>query len=81
MEADDQFFQHSAGDPIVLLGDDNPSASEAETDTGGLPTESAAVDRDILGLDVSETAIDSTKLAPTPNSDGWYDINDFPETA
>ncbi|KAL3418451.1 hypothetical protein PVAG01_10167 [Phlyctema vagabunda] len=71
----------SLGDPIILLGDDDSRASEAEANDDGLPIESTAVDRSLLDLNISETAIYSTKLAPTPNSDGWDHIDDFVETA
>ena len=43
---------------MVLLGDDDSSASKAEIDDGGLHAESAAVDENLL--DSLETAIDST---------------------
>ncbi|KAE8440724.1 hypothetical protein EG329_006775 [Mollisiaceae sp. DMI_Dod_QoI] len=69
----------SAGDPIVLLGDDDSSASEAEVDDGGLRAESAAADEGLL--DSLETATDSTTPAPPSDPDVWHDINDFLETA
>lgn len=68
----------SPGDLIVLLGDDDSSASEAEVDDSGLCAESAAADEGLLNS--PETAIDSTTPAP-PNSDVWHDINDLLETA
>ncbi|KUJ16852.1 uncharacterized protein LY89DRAFT_669299 [Mollisia scopiformis] len=72
----------SPGDPIVLLGDDDSSASGAEVDDSGLLAESAAADEG--RLDSLETAIDSTTPAPPAppcSSDGWHDIDDFPELA
>ncbi|KAH6694352.1 hypothetical protein BKA61DRAFT_711903 [Leptodontidium sp. MPI-SDFR-AT-0119] len=70
----------SPDDPIVLLGDGNLSASEAEANDVSLRAESATV----LGaglFDNPETAIDSTTPAPPRSSDGWHDIDDFPEPA
>jgi hypothetical protein len=67
----------SPGDPIVLLGDDDSSASEAEVDDGGLRAKSAVADEGLL--DSPETAIDLTTPAP-PNSDVWHDIDDLLET-
>ncbi|KAH0535945.1 hypothetical protein FGG08_007156 [Glutinoglossum americanum] len=67
------------GDPIVLLGDDDSSASEAEVDGGGLYAESAAADESLL--DNLETAVGSTTPAPPSNPDVWHDIDNFLETA
>ncbi|CZR56277.1 uncharacterized protein PAC_06165 [Phialocephala subalpina] len=64
---------------IVLLGDDDSSASEAEADDGGLRVENAAADEGLL--DSPETAIDSTTPAAPSNPDVWHDIDDFLETA
>ncbi|KAF8847684.1 hypothetical protein BDZ45DRAFT_754641 [Acephala macrosclerotiorum] len=66
-------------DPIVLLGNDDSIASEAEVDDGGLHAESAAADEGLL--DNPETAIESTTPAPPSDPDVWHDIDDFPETA
>jgi hypothetical protein len=63
VETDDQFFLHSIGDPVVLLGDDDSRASKAKVNDSG--AESAAADKGLL--DSLETAIDSTTPAP-PNS-------------
>ncbi|CZR55725.1 uncharacterized protein PAC_05613 [Phialocephala subalpina] len=68
----------SLEDRIVLLSDDDSSASKAEVNNGGLRAESTAADESLL--DSPETAIDSTTPAP-PNSDVWHDIDDFLETA
>ncbi|KUJ10218.1 uncharacterized protein LY89DRAFT_739958 [Mollisia scopiformis] len=67
-------------DPIVLLGDSNLSASEAEANDVSLCAESAIVPGARL-FDSPETAIDSTTPAPPRSSDGWYDIDDFLEPA
>ncbi|KAF8862783.1 hypothetical protein BDZ45DRAFT_183191 [Acephala macrosclerotiorum] len=69
----------SLEDPIVLLGNDDSSASEAEVDNGDLHAESAAADEGLL--DNPETAIESTTPAFPSNPDVWHDIDDFPETA
>ncbi|KAH0538364.1 hypothetical protein FGG08_005059 [Glutinoglossum americanum] len=67
----------SLDDPIVLLGDDDLSASEAEVDHGGL-AENA--EPDAGHFDRLETTVDSTTLAPPSSLDGWHDIGDYPET-
>ncbi|KAF8850006.1 hypothetical protein BDZ45DRAFT_697068 [Acephala macrosclerotiorum] len=71
----------SPKDPIVLLGDDDSSTSEAEAeaDDGGPRAESAAADEGLL--DSLETTIDSTTPAPPSNPDVWHDIDGFLETA
>ena len=61
----------------MLLGDDDSNASEAEVDDGG---RAKSTELDAGLLDSPDTAVDSTTPAP-PSSDGWYDIDDFPETA
>jgi hypothetical protein len=60
---DDQFFSHSVEDPIVLLGDDDSSASEAEVDDNGLRAESAAPDAGLF--DSPETAVLSVPISIT----------------
>merc|ERR1711939_557475 len=70
----------SPDDPIVLLGDGNLSASEAEANDVSLRAESATVPGAGL-FDNLETAIDSITPAPPRSSDGWHDIDDFPEPA
>lgn len=55
------------------------SASKAEANDISLRAESAIA----LGIglfDSPETAFDSTTPAPPCSSDGWHDINDYPET-
>ncbi|KAI9863863.1 MAG: hypothetical protein M1813_003515 [Trichoglossum hirsutum] len=69
----------SLGDPIVLLGDDDSSAFEAEVDDGGLYAESAAADESLL--DNLETAVESTTSAPPSKPNMWHDIDNFLETA
>lgn len=72
------FSDTGVDDPVVLLGDDDSSVSEAEVDDSGLCAESAALD----GLfDSTEITVDSTDPGAPPSSDGWHDINDFLETA
>lgn len=69
----------SPDDPINLLGDEDSSASAAEADNVSLSAESTELD---VGLfDSLETAIDSTTPNPPCSSDGWHDIDDFPNTA
>ncbi|KAH7330014.1 hypothetical protein BKA65DRAFT_48136 [Rhexocercosporidium sp. MPI-PUGE-AT-0058] len=70
----------SPDDPIVLLGDGNLSASEAEANDVSLRAESATPPGAGL-FDNPETAIDSTTPAPPRSSDGWHDIDDFPKPA
>ncbi|KAI9775082.1 MAG: hypothetical protein M1839_001474 [Geoglossum umbratile] len=65
----------SPDDPIVLLGNDDLSASEAEVDHGSLHAENAGPDAGHFNS--PETPVDSTTLA---SLDGWYDIDDYPET-
>jgi hypothetical protein len=77
---DGQFFLHGVDDPIVLLGDGNLSASEAEANDVSLRAESATASGAGL-FDSPETAIDSTTPAPPRSSDGWHDIDDFLEPA
>ncbi|KAH8787553.1 hypothetical protein F5882DRAFT_110926 [Hyaloscypha sp. PMI_1271] len=67
-------------DPMVLQGDGDSSASEAEVNDNILRAESAAAPGAGL-FDSPETAIDSITLAPPCSSDGWHVIDDFPETA
>jgi hypothetical protein len=65
---------------MVLQGDGDSSASEAEVNDNVLCAESVAA----LGaglFDSLEIAIDSITPAPPCSSDGWHVINDFPETA
>ncbi|KAJ8063104.1 hypothetical protein OCU04_008347 [Sclerotinia nivalis] len=54
----------SLEDPIVLLGGDDLSASEAEVDDGGPRAERVAADGGLL--DSPETTIDSTTPTPLP---------------
>ncbi|KAL5312933.1 hypothetical protein ACEPPN_019359 [Leptodophora sp. 'Broadleaf-Isolate-01'] len=68
----------SPDDPIFLLGDDDSSASAAEADDVSLRAESTEPEAGLF--DSPENAVDSTTLAPR-SSDGWHDIDDFPETA
>merc|ERR1719262_1320594 len=70
----------SPDDPIVLLGDGNLSASKADANDVSLRAESATVPGAGL-FDNLETAIDSITPAPPRSSDGWHDIDDFPESA
>merc|ERR1711964_645025 len=70
----------SPDDPIILLGDGNLSASEAQANDVSLRTESATVPGAGL-FDNPETAMDSTSPAPPRSSDGWHDIDDIPEPA
>ncbi|KAG4414830.1 hypothetical protein IFR04_012018, partial [Cadophora malorum] len=70
----------SPDDPIVLLGDGNLSASKADANDVSLRAESATVPGAGL-FDNPETAIDSITPAPPRSSDGWHDIDDFPESA
>ncbi|MCJ1345826.1 hypothetical protein MMC31_004035 [Peltigera leucophlebia] len=70
----------SPEDPIVLLGDGDLSASEAEVNDVSLCAKSATAPGAGL-FDSPETAFDSTTPAPPCSSDGWHDIDDFPETA
>ncbi|KAI9764341.1 MAG: hypothetical protein M1839_005958 [Geoglossum umbratile] len=65
-------------DPTVLLEDDDLSASEAEVDHGSLRVKNA--EPDAGHFDSPETTVDSTTLAPPSSLDGWYDIDDYPET-
>lgn len=67
----------SLDNPIVLLGDDDSSASEAEVDDG---SRAKSTQPDAGLFDSPENAVDSTTPAP-PSPDGWHDIDDFPETA
>lgn len=69
----------SPDDPIFLLGDDDSSASAAEADDVSLRTESTEPDAGLF--DSTENIVDSTTPAPPCSSDGWHDIDDFPETA
>ncbi|KAL5326105.1 hypothetical protein ACEPPN_007243 [Leptodophora sp. 'Broadleaf-Isolate-01'] len=66
-------------DLIVLLGDDDSTASEAEVNDGGPRAKRVAADEDLL--DSPETATDSTISAPPSNPNWWHDDDDFPETA
>ncbi|KAI9776258.1 MAG: hypothetical protein M1839_000492 [Geoglossum umbratile] len=68
----------SPDDPIVLLGDDDLSASEAEVDHGSLHAENAGPDAGHFNS--PETTVDSTTLAPPSSLDRWYDIDDYSET-
>ncbi|KAI9779869.1 MAG: hypothetical protein M1839_007182 [Geoglossum umbratile] len=68
----------SPDDPIVLLGDDDLSASEAEVDHGSLHAENA--EPDAGHFDSPETTVDSTTLVPPSSLDGWHDIDEYPET-
>jgi hypothetical protein len=65
---------------MVLQGDGDSSASEAEVNDNALRAESAAAPGAGL-FDNPETAIDSMTPAPPCSSDGWHDIDDFLETA
>ena len=56
------------------------SASEAEASDVSLRAESATAPGAGL-FDSLEIAIDSTTPAPPCSSDGWHDIDDYPETA
>ncbi|KAI9782621.1 MAG: hypothetical protein M1839_004867 [Geoglossum umbratile] len=68
----------SPDDPIVLLGDDDLSASEAEVDHGSLHAENAGPDAGHFNS--PETTVDSITLAPPSSLDGWYGIDDYPKT-
>jgi hypothetical protein len=70
-------FYCGIDDPIILVGDNDSCASEAEVEADdiGLCTESAAPN-----TDQPVTAVDSTTPVP-PSSDGWLDVDDFLETA
>ncbi|PVH68166.1 hypothetical protein DL98DRAFT_542612 [Cadophora sp. DSE1049] len=69
----------SLRDLIVLLGDDNSSASEHEVDDSSLHTESETADEGLL--DSLKTAIESKTPCPPSNPDMCRDINNFLETA
>ncbi|KAG9227976.1 hypothetical protein BJ875DRAFT_530575 [Amylocarpus encephaloides] len=69
----------SLGDPIMLLGGDDSSASEADADDGGPRAKRVVTDEGLP--DSPETATDSTTPAPPSNPDGWHDIDDFLESA
>ena len=56
------------------------SASEAEANDVSLRAERATAPGAGL-FDSPETAIDSTTPAPPRSSDGWHDVDDFPEPA
>jgi hypothetical protein len=56
VEADGQFFQCSVQDPVVLLGDDDSSGSEAEGHGCGLRGENAPAYEGFF--DSPEAAID-----------------------
>jgi hypothetical protein len=70
--------RYGVDDLIVLLGDDDSSASEAEVDDVSLRAESAAPGAGLFNS--PETTVDSTTPAPPSSPDGWHDIDDFPET-
>ncbi|PVH70373.1 hypothetical protein DL98DRAFT_597880 [Cadophora sp. DSE1049] len=70
----------SLEDLIVLQGDSDSSASKAEVNENTLRVESAAVPGAGL-FDSPGTAFDLITPAPPCSSDGWHDIDDFPEKA
>ncbi|KAG9243675.1 hypothetical protein BJ878DRAFT_108243 [Calycina marina] len=70
----------SLEDPIFLLGNDDSGTSEAEVNDNALRAESVAAPG-AGHFDSPEIAIDSTTPAPPCSSDGWHDIDDFPEAA
>ncbi|MCJ1357476.1 MAG: hypothetical protein MMC33_007472 [Icmadophila ericetorum] len=70
----------SPDDPIAIMGDGDLGASEAEANDVSLYAESIAAPGAGL-FDSLETAIDSPTPAPPCSSDGWHDIDNYPETA
>ncbi|KAI9770373.1 MAG: hypothetical protein M1839_003215 [Geoglossum umbratile] len=68
----------SPDNPIVLPGDDGLSTFEAEVDHSSLHAENAGPDANHFNS--PETTVDSITLAPPSSLDGWYDIDDYPET-
>jgi hypothetical protein len=72
------FFWHGIDNLIILLRDDDSSASEAEVNNVSLCAESIELDAGLF--DSPENAVGSITLALPCSSDRWHDINDFPET-
>lgn len=73
------FFWRSIDDPIVLLRDDDSSASEANVNDVSLCAESTESDAGLF--DSSENAVDSTTSAPSFSFDEWHNIDDSLKTA
>jgi len=73
------FFWCGVDDPIILLGNNDLSTSEAEVDNISLCAESTKLDTGLF--DSPENTVDLITPTPSFSSDGWYNINDSTETA
>lgn len=68
-------FCYGVDDPIILLGDNDSCRFEA--DDIGLHTESIAPN---TGLSDSPAPVAASRSLVPPSSNGWFDIDDLPET-